>query len=309
MINSEPDDSQNDDKCVVHDHPVPPELLDRYSPDNDPDAEQDITNYVQGQAIGEAVQHVQRVKIEYIMGDIYEIWDVITDKDRWWVITNLTNLYSQKHFPNLDYTLSFHIGLMMRLRSREGGADSSDPQPFDEVFRRQQQAGEQYERSIEAQDYQAVGMQLRECLLSLIAVMRRRVERPADIETPKEANFNAWCGILMDHLCASEKNKPLRQYMKAISEKTWQLVNWLTHDRTANKTASSISIHSVDMLVGHYIQLLERDRTDKIYKCPLCSSRNLRTHFDIRIEPDGDYYDTCGSCDWSSHPSHSPDSI
>jgi hypothetical protein len=176
------DESQLDDECIVHNHPVPPELLSRYSPVRDHDAEQDIANYVHGQARDERVQHVERVKTEYIMGDTYEIWDVATDKDRWWVITNLTNLYSQKHFPSLDYTLSFHVGLMMRLRSRQEGPDSVDPQPFDEVFRRQQQAGEQHERAIEAVDYQAVGMQLRECLISLIAVMRRRAKLPADIE-------------------------------------------------------------------------------------------------------------------------------
>lgn len=49
------------------------------------------------------------------MGDPYEMWDVTTDQDRWWVITNPTNLYSQQHFPSLDYTLSFHIGLMARV--------------------------------------------------------------------------------------------------------------------------------------------------------------------------------------------------
>jgi len=44
----------------------------------------------------------------------------------------------------------------------------------------------------------------------------------------------------MDHLCAGDRNEKLRQYMKMTSEKTWQLVNWLTHDRNANKTATSI---------------------------------------------------------------------
>src|SRR5207245_1701432 len=98
--------------------------------------------------------------------------------------------------------------------------------------------------------FQAVGMQLRECLLSLISVMRRRVELNRDIERPKDADFKAWAGILMDHLCAGEKNKELRHYLKGTSEKTWQLVNWLTHDRDANKTASLISIKACDSIVG-----------------------------------------------------------
>ena len=45
-----------------------------------------------------------------------------TDVDRWWVITNITNLCSQRHFPGLDYTISFHFGLMMRMAIRPKGA-------------------------------------------------------------------------------------------------------------------------------------------------------------------------------------------
>jgi len=106
----------------------------------------------------------------------------------------------------------------------------------------------------------------------------------------------------MDHVCAGDKNEKLRQYMKTTSEKTWQLVNWLTHDRNANKTVTSIAVHAVDTLIGHNVFLLMRESTDKTEQCPVCSSRNIRTHFDMEIEPDGAYYQTCGSCDWSNHP-------
>ena len=295
-------ESTVDEECVVHDHPVPPTEMWRYSMERDPDEEKGIAEYLHGQAPDETVQHVERVKIEYVIGDKYEIWDVTTDKNRWWVITNLTNLYLQKYFPSLDYTLSFHVGLMMRLRSRPDGANASEPNPFDEVFRRQEQAKDQCDRAVEAEHYQTVGMLLRECLISLVAVMRRRLELRANVEKPQDANFIGWAGVLMDHLCAGEKNKELRQYMKATSEKTWQLVNWLTHDRNASKTAASIAIDGCDTIVGHYVQLLMREKTDKTERCPNCSSRNLRSHFDIGIEPDGAYYQTCGVCEWNDHP-------
>ena len=96
------------DECIIHTHPVPPGELRRYCVDSDPHSEMDIARYVEGQARDENVQHVKRIKREVVLGDIYDIWDLTTDKDRWWVITNLTNLYSQKHFPSLDYTLLFH---------------------------------------------------------------------------------------------------------------------------------------------------------------------------------------------------------
>jgi hypothetical protein len=104
-------------------------------------------------------------------------------------------------------------------------------------------------------------VQLRECLISLVGVMRRRIEFRADLEKPQAANFVGWARVLMDHLYAGKSNKELRQYMKTVSEKTWQLVSWLTHDRNADRTASSIAIHGCDTIVGHYVQLLMRRTT------------------------------------------------
>jgi hypothetical protein len=298
------DHSEKDENagCIVHSHPVPAQELARYSPERDPDSEQDIASYVELEARDESVQNVEKVKQEIVFGEVYEIWDVTTDKDRWWVITNLTNLYSQRYFPSLDYTLSFHIGLMMRLRSRPDGANSGDPSPFDEVFRRQEQAKNRHDSAVEAEDYQAVGMQLRECLISLIGAVRRRVQVETDAERPQDANFVSWSALLMDKLCRGSSNKKLRQYLKNTAKETWQLVNWLTHDRGANKTASSIAIHACDTVVGHFIQVLVREKTGRTDHCPVCKSRRIRTHFDISIEPDGDYYITCGLCNWSSHP-------
>ena len=58
----------------------------------------------------ETVKHVERVKTEYILGKTYEIWDVATNKNRWWVITNPTNLYSQKQFPSSLSDLAYREG-------------------------------------------------------------------------------------------------------------------------------------------------------------------------------------------------------
>jgi hypothetical protein len=289
-------------ECVVHDHPVPASELGRYSVERDPHSEQDIASYVEGQAPDETVQHVERVKREVVLGDVYEIWDVTTDKDRWWVITNLTNLYSQKYFPSLDYTISFHIGLMARMRSRSGNVDPDEPTPFDEVLRRADQAEARHDAAVEVEDYQAVGMLLRESLISLVRALRRRVPIDDHLDKPKDADFVGWSELLMNQLCPGSGNKDLRQHLKNTAKESWQLANWLTHTRSATKTASSIAKHSCQMIIGHYIQVLEGGRSEKIGKCPVCNSSNIRTHFDIAIQPDGDYYSSCGVCDWTDHP-------
>ena len=73
-------------------HPLPARELSQYGVDLDPHSENDIANYVHGRARDETVQHVEKIREEFVLGDKYEIWDVITDKDHWWVITNLTNI-------------------------------------------------------------------------------------------------------------------------------------------------------------------------------------------------------------------------
>jgi len=302
------DDSKKPEgECVLPPPAMPPEELARYSVERDPHSESDIAQYVEGQARDETVKHVEKVKEEVIAGDKYEIWDVTTDKDRWWVITNLTNLYSQRNFPSLDYTLSFHVGLMMRLRSRPQGADSNDPTPFDEVFRRQEQAKHLHDRAVEAEDFQAVGVQLRECLISLVGAMRRRIEITSNGERPQDSNFIAWSALLADELCPGSSNKELRQYLKNTAKETWQLVSWLTHHRNAAEHTSSIAIHGCDTIVGHFLQVLDRSKTEKVEHCPLCNSREIRSHYDPSIEPDGDYYLTCGKCEWTNHPGEKRD--
>jgi hypothetical protein len=290
------------EECTIHTHPIPAGELARYSVEGDEHSQLDIENYLLGQAPDENVQHIERIKKEVVLGAVYEIWDVTTDKDRWWVITNLTNLYSQRHFPSLDYTLSFHVGLMARLRSRSNLAGSEEPSPFDEVIRRMDQAENKFGYAIEAEDFQSVGMLLREALLSLIAALRRRTIVDVGVELPQNSNFIAWSDLLMNALCGGGSNKELRQHLKTIAKETWQLTNWLTHHRKASKTATAIAMHSCQTTVGHFIQILEKSKTTETENCPVCTSRNIRSHFDIAIPPDGDYYLSCGACGWNDHP-------
>jgi len=290
-------------QCVFPpDHPIPPEQLRRYSVDRDPFAEQDIADYVHGQARDEEVRNVELIKREVVMGDPYDMWDVTTDKGRWWVISNPTNLYSHQHFPSLDYTLSFHVGLMSRVRSRSASPDGKDPSPFDEVLRRLDQAQVRFGHAVEVEDLQAVGMLLREGLISLSTAVQRRVSLPDDVEPPQVANFTAWADALLNILCAGGGNERLRQYIKAQAKETWQLVNWLTHSRSADRVATEIALEACGGTLTNFIRLLERQRREGTEECPSCKSRNIRTFFDIDIPPEGEYFLSCGACDWHSHP-------
>lgn len=299
-VESDPAADPLNGDCTLS-HPVPATEIGRYSPTRDPDSEQDIARYLEIEASGETVQHVELIKTEYVAGEAYEIWDVVTDQGRWWVLTNITNLYSQKHFPSLDYTLSFHIGLMMRLRSRRPTADIDNPHPLDEVFRRQAQAADRLDRSVEAVDFQAVAMQMRECLLALGTAIRRVADLQPE-PAPKEADFKGWMDIVIGSYCAGSDQKELRSYLKNNADKTWTLVNWLTHYRKASKFECDIMMNACGTLLGDLWNLLERQQDSITPDCPVCTSKHIRSHFDVAIQPEGGYYATCGVCGWSNHP-------
>jgi hypothetical protein len=131
---------------------------------------QRISDYVEWQAHGEEkVLHAEKVASERVFGREYDVWDVHADKERWWVVTNPTNLYSQTLMPSLDYTLSFHIGLMARVAAHREPDGTEAQQEFLLVTtRKMTQAGEAFDQADEAEEFQAVGMQCRECLLALV---------------------------------------------------------------------------------------------------------------------------------------------
>lgn len=288
------------------DTPLPSEILGQYTLGHDAHEEAEIARYVNIECRGdETVQYVERIKTEYVTGQKYEAWDVHTDKQRWWVLTNLTNLYPQAHFPSLDFTLSFHIGLMHRLQSREDLQDGPrKPDPFEEVYRRRDEIADLIVEAIEADEFQSAAMRLRECLITLIDAVRKRVTLPSGIDAPKRSDVVGWNEILINHFCPGEPNKALRQYLKAAADRTWQLVNWLTHDRDANKTEAIIAHEAVGVQIGHFIQLVIRDQVDLVAQCPKCSSRDVRSYYDSEIEPNGGYYQRCKACNWDDHPGY-----
>jgi hypothetical protein len=59
--------------CVIPQHAVPPDELGRYSPKRDPHSEADIAQYVEIEAQGQSVKHVEKVKEEVVLGEVYEI--------------------------------------------------------------------------------------------------------------------------------------------------------------------------------------------------------------------------------------------
>ena len=68
-----------------------------------------VTEYMQSQAPDLAVQFVQKVYSENVLNVRHDVWDVHTDVDRWWVITEPMNLYHRSSFRIWTSRLRFML--------------------------------------------------------------------------------------------------------------------------------------------------------------------------------------------------------
>ena len=68
---------------------------------------EEVREYFEWQAPDLEVTFMQKVYSEAVLNTRHDVWDIHTNKNRWWVITGGTNLYSQGQFPNMDLALTF----------------------------------------------------------------------------------------------------------------------------------------------------------------------------------------------------------
>ena len=208
---------------------------------------EDVRGYMEWQAPDEKVRHLEKVKTESVYGEKMEAWDVRTDKGRWWVITNPTNLYSQELFPSLDYTLSFHVGVMTRVSQRNMSTEQVDAHDrINAIWNKLARARSTLFEAEKVEDFQSVGMKCRECLLFLVKSIADSKMVPKGKEKPQKGNFIEWCEIIADHVAAGGSNERLRAYLKTVSKSTWQLVSWLTHAQHASKFDGCIAVDATE---------------------------------------------------------------
>src|SRR6266849_624533 len=153
----------------------------------------DVIEYMASQAPDLAVEMVQKVYSENVLHVCHNVWDVHTNKDRWWVITEPTNLYSQEQFPNMDLALTFHIGLCLRVPRSERQKLSALPlEPFAESYRYLDEASDALKHAQEVADYQAIGVRCREALLAFAAAAQTVLPWTATDDPPKKADMKGW---------------------------------------------------------------------------------------------------------------------
>src|SRR2546425_5482262 len=167
--------------------------------------ERAIREYMASQCEDERVVHLEKVSSECVHETKYDVWDVHTDKGRWWVISDHTNLYSQTDFPSMDNVLTFHIGLMTRVSARHELPVSDDEGVrFSETLRRWKTAAEAFDEADEAEEFQAVGMRCREGLLALVREAGLDQLLPEGTAPPKRGDFLHWSDWIANGVRAGE---------------------------------------------------------------------------------------------------------
>jgi hypothetical protein len=235
-----------------------------------------VRAYVEREA-HEQVTHLEKAASELVGPVRHDIWDVRCTDSRWWVITEPTNLYSQEDFKSRDVALTFHIGLSIRMSyeyDRRIPAEIPAADLLAGTWRRWEQAFEAYESGDEAENFEAVGVRLRECLISFIIETANDDLVPVGEVPPQGANFKAWTALLADTMAAGKSNEHLRSYLKKLSVEIWEYVNWLTHAKNAVRPDADIGIKAVEHLLNVFTLARIRLRYPGT-RCAECGSYRL----------------------------------
>jgi hypothetical protein len=298
MSDNDPAHASNevDDNCVIP-TPISAAVGGSFLPGNVPHAEKEIRRYVEVESGGQNVEYVELVKTEFVFGQRHDIWDVHTSEDRYWVITNLTNLYSQKHFPSLDFAFTLHLGVLVRMQSRASTpADEVEGDALAVAWRRWKQAAEALDEAEEAEEFQAVGMRCRECLLALIRAITTPEMVPEGKDTPKRGDFIHWTEIIADSISPGKSAAEIRGYLKSSSRSTWQLANWLTHASNASRYDAELTIAATENVLGAFGMTLLRRTRGSPESCPACSSYRLTSVYESELRLSRS---VCESCGWT----------
>jgi hypothetical protein len=276
--------SDPDDDCLIP-HTVEPEALERYLLKRGPyDGSEEIRSYVEDQSSSESVTYLERISTERVMGTNYEVWDVHTSGERYWVVTSPTNLYAQRLFPSADYTLSFHIGLMARVMTRrEVRADEDRRDRLVTAWRRWTQAAEALDQADEAEEFQAVGMRCRECLLAFVREVVTDEMVPPNQERPKSGDFIHWSELIANAVAGGGSQKEARSHLKSNAKSTWQLVSWLTHASGANRFDAEIALEATHSVLAAFSMAIVRLERGIPARCPNCGSYKVGSR-EVEVE-------------------------
>ncbi|MCS3738245.1 hypothetical protein [Rhizobium sp. BK661] len=261
---------------------------------------EEVAGYFKWQAPDLTITFLQKVYSEAVLGHVHDVWDIHTDKDRWWVITNPTNLYSQEQFPNLDLVVTFHVGLCLRIpRSDKQDPDPRRLLPFGDVFKQLGQAGEALTQAKGPADYQGIGVRCRETLLSFIAAAQDAADW-GEGEQLQRGNLKGWVDRILGTALIGAAQKERRHLLRALLVEAWDFSNWLTHTKSASWHDAEMSVTTTEHALGLAASLVARHIKGVPDGCPECGSPDLNPEEGRSSETLGVVWERplCRECGW-----------
>jgi hypothetical protein len=262
--------------------------------------ERDVVEYLLSQSPqGESVVHAEQVATHRVRGTAYEIWDVNSKRGgRWWVIGPPMNLYAQRDLPSMDKAFSLHLGLMLRVMAKnEPEASVEEQDRMATPWRRWKDAADALDEADEPEDFQAVGMRLREALLAFVKTVASPEMIPKGDDAPKIGDFVHWSERIADVVAQGPSSARVRGHLKATAKSTWELVGWLTHESGATRMDGAMALSAVTQVLGSYGMALVRRERGEPDHCPSCGSYRLASYQDPD-RSDHVYVTICEACDW-----------
>lgn len=273
-----------------------------------------IRQYVEGQSIDHddpdnpdtKVTLVQKVASYRLLAMDYDVYDIHMPKERWWVITEMTNLYDQTTFPNYDVAFSFHVGLMMRMWERDRvQIEEEKSEEIGAAWRRVEAAREAMDSAREAEDYQGIGIKCREALIAFAREHQESDWLASTATPPKAADFKGWAALYAQSLATGR----MRRYLSDVADKTWDIAVSLQHDTNATVWDAELLIaataHVLDVFATAMVKIKRKPPT----RCPKCGSYKLSVDGDI-AERDGvegwEQREACGACSYRGEYSFRP---
>lgn len=232
-----------------------------------------VRDYFKAQWPDDPVVHLEKVASERVGSLVYDIWDVHCTGGRWWALSNPLNAYSQEDFKSRDVVLTFHVGLAVRIASRdEVPITSQTAALLPGAWRRWEQGVEAMGAATEAEDFQAVGVRLRECLVSFAGEIANEDLVPEGTAVPRGSDVVGWTGLLADQLARGPSAERLRSYLKKMARETWDYVNWLTHAKNAANYDAEIGAAAVSHLLATVTAARLRWGQQGHQRCEVCGS-------------------------------------
>jgi len=155
------------------------------------------------------------------------------------------------------------------------------------------QASEAFDHADEAEEFQAVGMRCRECLLALVRELTQGSDLDEGEDLPKAGDFPPWNERIANAIAPGDPMEYVRGYLKTTGERGWRLVNWLTHANNATRHDAELGLSATSHIVSNYASAVLKRRAGAPERCGRCKSYRITVDWHPEL---GLYVPRCEAC-------------